>query len=531
MAANTIDTSNFSEEEFAELAAEFTDIPFCPVSPNPGPQTMFLLDFSREALYGGAAGGGKSYAALMAASQFLDVPGYAALILRKNYSELTKPGALLSVAQDWWAGQKGIKYNTQEHSFTFPCNGSDFTNGSSSITFGTLDQDNDRFKYIGGAYHCIIFDELTTQKERDYTFLFSRMRRVSTGPLSRVPIRMRGTTNPGGPGMDWVFKRFIVPWQAWKAGKGPRPKRNFHPAVLSDNPKLDYDEYVESLNELDPVTRAQLLKGDWNIRPDGRMFKSEWFKPIPRSQVPGNCTWVRFWDMASTDPKPGTDPDWTVGILVGRSPDGRYFISDMRRFRHEPGESELIMRSTAMVDTNHVLQCVEQEPGASGKTAISHYRNYVFVGVPFRGVPSSGKGRGGTTTISSNTTSRAKIIAAQPVASLADAGQVYYVQDGSWDHEAFLDEVGMFPDSSHDDVADALSGSFSTLATTYQHNGLHFGDSLEMREPSSWIPDPLPSMNSKALINGEGWLGERLADTRALTEGDIVNEIRGAWAV
>lgn len=473
--------SDADRARIVELAVELTcNIPYCPIKPNPGPQTMFLLDFSKEALYGGAAGGGKSYAVMMAASQFLDIPGYSALLLRKSFQQLTKPGALMDIADDWWGGKKGCHYNAQEKKWYFDCPGG----GQSSITFGYMDKENDRFNYQGGAYHFVAYDELTQFKERDYRYLFSRMRKIVEGPLSQVPIRMRSTANPGGIGHQWVFDRFIRPWTQWKKGTRERPGRNFHPAIIDDNPKLDRVDYEESLQELDPVTRAQLLRGDWNIRPEGRMFKRDWFKRISLDQIPGNCQWVRFWDMAATEEKPDTEPDFTVGAKIGRSRDGNYYIMDLRRWRKEPADQDAMIKSIVNMDTRRVIQCMEQEPGASGKIAIHHYRTGSMEGSNFRSIPATGS----------------KVLRAAPVASHADAGHIYLVDTGTWNIEEFLEEIEIFPDGLHDDQVDAVSGAFSVLAKLHV-GALNFGQpNKTFLSNNPWRPDVTPNLSASELV-------------------------------
>lgn len=514
-----------------ELAKKLiSDIPFCPWEPNAkidpitrqvvgmGPQQLFLLDFGKEALYGGAAGGGKSIALLMGASQFLTVPGYAALLLRKSYADLTKPGALMDVAASWWGAQKECKFDSQENTWVFSLPGG----GYSKIVFGYLDKANDKYKYQGGAYSFIGFDELTQHKQADYEYLFSRMRRPGDprNPLSQVPLRMRSTANPGGTGHVWVHSKFIAAWQKWKEGKGPRPKRNFYPALLADNPMLDQEAYIESLQELDPLTRAQLLHGDWNIRPEGRMFRSDWFKRISIKDVPADCAWVRYWDMASTEENPEKEkemggPDWTVGALVGRCSDGRWFIADVRRWRQNPDMNDKLLKVTALHDTPRVPQIVEQEPGSSGKTAIHHYATQVFVGLNFRGVPSTGS----------------KVVRAGPVASLADAGKVFLVEDGTWDIEAFLDELELFPDPKvHDDQIDAVSGAFGILAKQFMGK-LNLGaGNDEFRRENPWRPDVTLALSPADLAAGSGVLNEKVAAAR-LQEKNMRQQIARAWAV
>ena len=257
-------------EPLPRSAVRLLTLPFCPKTPEP-PQAKFLLDFTRESLFGGAAGGGKSSAVLMAALQFVDVPGYAALLLRKSYRDLSQPGALMDRAIEWLRPQSNIRWDPNEHKFTFP--------SRATLTFGHMERENDHLKYQGAEYQFIGVDELTQHREKHYRYLFSRLRKPSdpNNPLTHVPLRMRATTNPGGPGHEWVYRRFIRAWEEWKNGKGPPPARTFHPSFLRDNPHVEQDSYLAGLEELDSVTRAQLLLGDWNIRPAGRLFSADMF--------------------------------------------------------------------------------------------------------------------------------------------------------------------------------------------------------------------------------------------------------------
>lgn len=525
--------------EFEELANRFLKIPYCPWRPHPGPQTAFLLDFGKESLYGGAAGGGKSIALLMAASQFLNVPGYNALILRKSYQDLGKPGALMNIAEEWWGGRDGVRFDREKHMYIFDCPGG----GHSSITFGALENENDRFKYQGGAYHFVGWDELTQQKERDYRYLFSRTRRVTEGPLSKIPIRHRSTTNPGGLGAEWVYKRFIAQWEKWKKGISKRPRRNFHPALVGDNPSLDREDYEESLAELDPVTRAQLLRGDWNIKPDGRMFKRGWLRPIQRHELPGSgVTWIRGWDMAGTDPAVGLDPDYTVGTLMGRQvATGNYYIADMRRWRKDPAGNDEACELTVQYDTRHVLEAMEQEPGSGGKIAIHHYRIGAFRTSRFKAVPASGKSRGRTTTLTAGRhTPLPKILAAGPLSSHADAGLVYYVNDGSYDIEAMLSELEIFPDGEHDDIVDTLSLATNEL-DKMPPSEIDFGGNTDREggqtQANEWRPEAIGIWNDVVpaelggVKRGEVFVPVKPAMSPDLVRADIQTAAAEAFAM
>ena len=252
------------------LAADLLDPPprelvpaaYVPHAPHP-PQRSFLELDCMEALYGGAAGGGKSDALLMAALRYVDVPGYAALILRKTYTDLALPGAIMDRAKTWLAGTDA-RWNDTEKRFTFPT--------GASLTFGYLQSENDKYRYQSAEFQFVAFDELTQFEKADYLYLFSRCRKPSEGPLADVPLRVRGASNPGGRGHRWTRSRFIL--------REPDPEdpedtpeaaaeRVFIPAKLDDNPSVDRGSYMRQLAALDPQTRAQLLDGDWNARPPG----------------------------------------------------------------------------------------------------------------------------------------------------------------------------------------------------------------------------------------------------------------------
>ena len=154
----------------------------------------------KEALYGGAAGGGKSDALLMGALQYVHVPGYAALILRKDSQRLRLSGGLIPRSHEWLVGK--ASWNGTDKRWVFP--------SGASIQFGYLDSTNDKYRYGSSEYQYIAFDELTEFMEEDYLFMFSRLRMTLGIEAYNVPYRLRGASNPGGPGHDWVKSRFIT---------------------------------------------------------------------------------------------------------------------------------------------------------------------------------------------------------------------------------------------------------------------------------------------------------------------------------
>lgn len=229
-------------------------------------QATFLCYEGREALFGGAAGGGKSVALLMAALQWVDQPGYGALILRRTYKQLAKSDSILSKAKEWLLPLRslGLKYNSNDYKFTFP--------SGSTLEFGHMDTEDAKYNYQGGTWQFVGPDETTQFTGEMISYPRTRMRRSVDSP---IPIRWRGASNPGGPGHDYIKSRYIKDAE----GKNPAtPDRRFFPAKIDDNPNLDREDYVKQLREagVDPLTLAQLLDGDWDAVPGGR-FKREWF--------------------------------------------------------------------------------------------------------------------------------------------------------------------------------------------------------------------------------------------------------------
>jgi phage uncharacterized protein (putative large terminase), C-terminal domain len=398
-----------------------------PHYPHP-PQEAFLWLDQREAMYGGAAGGGKSDALLMTALQYVDIPGYSALILRRTYPDLALPGAIMDRSKEWLHGTDA-HWNDNDRRWTFP--------SGATLTFGYLQVEKDKYRYQGAEFHFIAFDELTQFEETQYRYLLSRLRRLEG---STLPIRMRAASNPGGIGHEWVKQRFIT--------EGATEGRPFMPAKLSDNPSLDTVEYRSALQDLDHHTRAQLLDGDWDSRPPGDLFRREWFDIV--QEVPAGAKRVRFWDLAATEAsETNRDPDYTAGCLLSKHPNGTWYVEDIQRFRAMPGGVKSRIVQTAASDGTGTRIELEQEPGSSGKTVVDSYVRDYLAQYAVRGRKSTGK----------------KFARAQPVSSKAEHGLVKLVA-GPWISE-FLDELEAFSEDdkayAHDDQVDALSGAFEAL--------------------------------------------------------------------
>lgn len=243
-------------------------------SPQPR-QAEFMQRGEYEALYGGAAGGGKSDALVIEALRQVNIPHYKALILRKTYPQLTE---LIEKSLNYYkAAVPAAKYNDSKRVWTFP--------SGAKIYFGSMQHAKDKTNYQGKAYDYIAFDELTHFTFEEYSYMFSRNRPNGNG--TRVYIR--ASANPGGVGHAWVKERFITAAPPMTpieqrvsvimpsgAAHEMRRYRIFVPSTVFDNSKLleANPDYLASLALLPEAERNALLYGDWNSF-SGQVF-AEW---------------------------------------------------------------------------------------------------------------------------------------------------------------------------------------------------------------------------------------------------------------
>ncbi len=424
--------------------------PWIPELPHPKQRQLLLLSDIREVFYGGAARGGKTKAALMAAAQYVDVPGYSALLLRSTFPDLHQPDGLIPASKEWWAGTAAT-WSEKHCRWTFP--------GGAMVSFGHLDRDDDVYQYQGSRHQLVDIDELTQHTEFRYRYLFSRLDRPAEGPLSQVPLRMRSQSNPGGKGHEWVKKRFIDPRTRLRGAV-------FVPARVEDNPSVDLAAYLESLSYLDPITRAQLLAGDWDAVHGGR-FRREWFRRWRRHPVEGyNLLPVErggaekhFPKLAlifqTVDPAASakTTADYTVIATWGLTQDSQLLWLDCERHQVAIPDIPPLVEA-AYKRWKPAFVAIEAVAGNNAVYAYCSRSRMVVQGVSPMGLD--------------------KLVRATPAMILAQSGRIYFPVAAPWLEEIeaeLLMFTGDDKQDAHDDVVDCVSYACEVLQGRIDEGG------------------------------------------------------------
>lgn len=433
------------------------------IRPQPGPQEIFLRSPARLAFYGGAAGGGKSFAALLEPLYDVANPKFEAVIFRRLYKQIMAPGGLYRRSEEIYP-HLNAKFKQDTLTWTFP--------SGASVRLAHMQYEQDVIGWKGAEIALIEVDEVTEWTEYQFFYMFSRNRSVSG-----VTPRMRAYTNPDPD--SWV-KVLLAPWvdDTWpvddRAESGEirwfirkddviqwvnkdypgAISLTFVFANLHDNKILMEKDpgYEAGLDVLPEFERRRLKEGDWNARPSGKMFKREWFATY-FDDAPGDIEQtIRFWDKAATKKKSNSrssGPDYTAGVLIGRRAPGtfpRYVVLDAVWVQEDPGGVERLIRETAAHDGHETLIRWEEEPGASGKSDTFNYVTKVLVGYDCEGVRASGSKE-----------LRAGVFSAQ-----CKVGNVGLVR--AWWNSGYLNFLTAFPSELvHDDPVDASSGAFNEI--------------------------------------------------------------------
>ena len=432
------------------------------IAPQPGPQEAFIRTRAEIAIYGGAAGGGKTWALLYEAMRFTDRPGFSAAVFRRNTVQIRNTGGLWDESAKLFPVYAGKPYSAVLE-WRFP--------SGARIKFAHLEHDKTVLEWQGAQLPLICFDELTHFSAAQFWSMVARNRSVSG-----VKPYIRATCNPDAGSWVaeliawWINPQTGLPIKA-RAGKlrwfvrvgetlewagsaaalrrrhkGLIPKSlTFIPARLEDNLALTAADpaYRANLMALPRVERERLLHGNWKIRAAaGLLFNRAWCQVV--DAVPAGVVVKRGWDLAATPKTETNDPDWTAAVKIGRSADGRYWVMDHRRIQASPAGVERFLANTAAEDGPDVVVALPQDPGQAGKSQAAAFVR-ALEGYAVRTSPETGD----------------KVTRFGPFSAQAEAGNVSVLR-GAW-NEAWFSALEAFPTAPHDDDADATSRAFGAF--------------------------------------------------------------------
>jgi predicted phage terminase large subunit-like protein len=442
------------------------------IKPQPGPQEKFLSTSADVCIYGGAAGGGKTYGLLMEAMRHKSDPNFGAVIFRRNYTQVTAQGGL------WDSSRSLYRYIRGATPRKTPKLHWEFSSGA-RVNFAHLGSDDDCESWQGSQIAMVGFDELTHFTRYQFFYMLSRNRTDAD-----VKPYVRATCNPDAD--SWVAD-FISWWIDPDTGY-PIPERSgkirymvrlndeiiwgdtrrelvgkgveegdiksvtFIASTLQDNQILMKRDpgYLANLKALPLVERERLLYGNWKIKPAaGLFFKrsqiGEFLETIPDDVV----LWARGWDLAATSEDEDGDPAYTAGVLIGKRKNGRYVVANVTNVRLDAGDVRKHIKNTCMMDKKKYRRVVErlpQDPGQAGKDQAQSYIKFL-AGFIVKAIPETGS----------------KESRAEPFAAQWQAGNVDIII-GEW-NESYLTQLESFPESKFKDMVDASSSAFAEIET------------------------------------------------------------------
>lgn len=442
------------------------------IRPNSRPQTIFLSTPADIAIYGGAAGGGKTWALLLDPLRHINNSDFGATVFRRTYRQVMHKGGM------WEESRKLYPHLGARPAWmkwTFP--------SGAIINFAYMKTENDKFQYDGAQIPQISFDQLEHFTELQFFYMLSRNR-----SMCGVRPYIRATCNPDADSwlskfLEWWInpdtgyaieeRSGVLRWMVrsgddlhWGDSREEMLERfpeiipltvTFIPAKVHDNIDLLENDpaYISRLMGLPKIERERLLKGNWKIRAGaGLLFNRAWFSILPA--CPSGGIAIRFWDFAATEKKlDKQDPDYTASVLI-RFVDGTYYIEDCTDGQLAPLEAEKQFYNLSVQDYHRFRRIGVQykvrwevEPGSAAvREAVRFTRQLakMIPSVDAKGVPSTGD----------------KIQRAQAFSAQSEVGNVMLV-NGPW-NERWLNHMHNQP-TDHDDIMDASSGAFNSFET------------------------------------------------------------------
>lgn len=458
------------------------------LKPQPGPQETFLSTSADIAIYGGAAGGGKTYALLLEAVRHTGNPKFGAVIFRRQSIQITQEGGLWDSSFEVYGGIKGAVPKTS------PRYHWKFRTGA-RVGFAHIDGDRDLGKWQGSQIALIGFDELTHFTKKQFFYMMSRNRSASG-----IDPYIRATCNPdadswvadfiswwidrdtGYPisersgvirymvhindviswfdtedeGIDFAKQSGLDEFMAMKSVKSV----TFIASTLHDNKILMENDpgYLANLLALTEVEKERLLNGNWKIKPSaGSFFKRTQIGDI-LTVIPDDIVAIcRGWDLAATDEDENKEAAYTAGVLMAKRACGRFLVLDVVNRQLKAGEVRKLIMTTTKADNAKyrkyctVRQRLPQDPGQAGKEQAGSYIE-MLAGYSVVTRPESGSKE-----------SRAEPMAAQWQQGFFD------VMEGEWNEEYF-NQLESFPESKFKDMVDAGSSAFGEITLYMKFN-------------------------------------------------------------
>jgi predicted phage terminase large subunit-like protein len=436
------------------------------IGPQAGPQEVFLNTEADIAVFGGAAGSGKSYALLLEGMRYPQkVTAFDTVIFRRTLVDLRRPGGLWSETEKLYYFARGFPV-MHRMEWRWP--------GKGSVKLAHLEHPNTVFDWHGSQIGCICFDELTTFTKDQFFYLISRNRSPSgirpyiratcnadagswvadliawwVNPATGYPIAERsGVVRYFVRGADdqlvWYDSKAAA-MAATGQSKETIKSFTFIAAKLADNPALMRNDpgYLGNLMLLAKVERERLLNGNWKIRPSaGYYFNRSWCQIV---DIPPVCVRVvRGWDFAATEQKDNNDPDWTSTVKIGVMHDGRWIVLHADAFRGSPAEVNRRVLNYAQQDGREATTSIPKDPGQSGVAQVVAM-THLLQGFIVVNSPESGD----------------KVTRFGPFSAQAEVGNVLVLR-GRW-NERWFTELENFPDGAHDDDPDATSRAFNAI--------------------------------------------------------------------
>lgn len=459
------------------------------IGPQEGPQTRFLSTSADVCIYGGAAGGGKSWSILYEPLRHVNVKGFNAVIFRRTMAQIMNSGSLWDASFKTYFDYPGASpLKTPRPNWKFP--------SGANVTFAHLEKEKTIYDYQGTEICLLEFDELTHFSEAQFWYMLSRNR--STCGIKPY---VRATCNPDPdsfvaeliqwwwdpetgyaiPERSGVIRYFARVDETIKWGDSreevlqiPGVKEayestkekfltmgleysidqfilsfTFISSSIYDNKELlkANPMYLTNLQAMSLIERERLLNGNWKIRPAAGLFfkrsEANLIEELPNDII----RWARGWDLAATDVDEGGDPAYTAGVLMGKRRNGKYVIASVTNERLRSERVRKHIKNTAIIDRQkykNVTIRLPKDPGQAGKEQAQSYIK-MLSGFNVKTIAESGS----------------KETRADPVAAQWQAGNIE-VLIADWNEMYFI-QMESFPEAKFKDMVDATSSAFSEL--------------------------------------------------------------------